>query len=222
MISVEVVYFLAQLLFILALFALPLALIFPRAFAPLFGTRISRPKLGLILISLLLLSFLVAVATQVDYSSQINPPDPPANQLHEVTSVIDGDTIRVLIGGQIEVIRLIGIDAPEMDYATGEHECFAPESTARARELLDGKRVQLEADGGQGNRDTHDRWLRYVFTADGTNFNQLMLAEGYAYELAHDTPYKYQGEFRAAGRSAKEKRVGLWSPDSCNGQRTAI
>ena len=40
------------------------------------------------------------------------PPSPEIN-LGVVTEVVDGDTIKVLIGGQIYPVRYIGIDSPE-------------------------------------------------------------------------------------------------------------
>lgn len=219
MVNMELLYFLAQLIFILALLLLPLALIYPRAFVFILGRPIPRAKLTLVLLVILSVAFLTAAATQPDYIRRVDPQDVNGKRLHTVSSVIDGDTIRVRMDGQIEPVRLIGIDAPEIDYDGHQSECYARESTTKARELLDNRRVRLESDDSQGNRDTHGRLLRYVFLEDGTNFGRLMIAGGYAFESTFDAPYKYRQEFKQAEQTAKQDREGLWASDTCNGQK---
>ena len=51
-------------------------------------------------------------------------------------------------------------------------------------------------DPSQGERDKYDRLLRYIFLEDGTNFNELMISEGYAFEYTYNVAYKYQQEFK--------------------------
>jgi len=145
---------------------------------------------------------------------KISPTDIPVI-FYEVTKVIDGDTIDVLIDGKKENIRLIGIDSPEAVDPRKPVECFAKESSNKAKEILTGKRVFLEADPSQGERDKYNRLLRYVFLEDGVNFNKLMVEEGYAHEYTYDLPYKYQDEFIEAEKKAKQEKLGLWADDAC-------
>ncbi len=142
----------------------------------------------------------------------------PQADLYKVVKIIDGDTVAVDISGKIETIRLIGINTPETVDPRKPVECFGKEASNKAKEILTGKSVRLEADNTQGELDKYNRLLRYVFLEDGINFNKTMISEGYAYEYAYNFPYKYQSEFKQAGKEAKEAQKGLWAPDACNAQ----
>ena len=145
---------------------------------------------------------------------------PSNTALLNVVKVVDGDTIDVSIDGKTERIRLIGINTPETVDPRKPVECFGKEASDEAKLLLGGKKVYLEADVTQGERDKYNRLLRYIFLEDGTNFNLQMIQDGYAYEDTYEVPYKYQLEFKAAQKSAQENLIGLWSPNTCNGDAT--
>lgn len=131
-------------------------------------------------------------------------------QLYEVVSVVDGDTIDILLNGEMERLRLIGINTPETVDPRKSVECFGREASEKAKSILSGRQVALEDDSSQGERDKYGRLLRYVFFEDGTNFNLLMIQEGYAYEYTHDLPYRYQTEFKQAQKEAEKNKMGLW------------
>ena len=59
-----------------------------------------------------------------------------------VDEVVDGDTIRVTSGRGVERVRLIGIDAPEVDHDGDWDECWAEEAKAH------GKRSPSEPEAG--------------------------------------------------------------------------
>jgi len=141
-------------------------------------------------------------------------------ELYKVVNVVDGDTIDVEINGVKERIRLIGINTPEVVDPRKTVECFGREASNKAKSILSGQSVYLESDPSQGERDKYKRLLRYVFLADGTNFNLLMIKEGYAYEYTYNLPYKYQQEFKEAERYAKENKIGLWADDACSEKTT--
>lgn len=140
---------------------------------------------------------------------------PPKENLYQVVKVIDGDTIVVNIDGKDEVIRLIGIDSPESVDPRKDVQCFGKEATEEAKRHLIGKKISLESDPTQGDRDKYKRLLRYVFLEDGQNFNKLMIELGYAHEYTYKTPYKYQTEFKEAENKAREKKIGLWADNAC-------
>lgn len=153
----------------------------------------------------------VQTAREVKSAKQVQTPTPSsttrANEQSlqvPVNRVIDGDTIDVQINGKEEKVRLIGINAPETN------ECFGKEATDKARELLSSKTVKLEADPTQGERDKYKRLLRYVFV-EGTNFEELMVREGFAKEYTYHTAYKYQSLFKSAQKEAQDSRRGLWA-----------
>lgn len=95
-------------------------------------------------------------------------------------------------------------------------ECFGVEASNKAKELLNGKMVALESDDSQGDRDKYNRLLRYVYLEDGTNFNKLMIEQGFAYEYTYNLPYKYQKEFKEAEEETKTNKVGLWAGGACD------
>ncbi len=131
--------------------------------------------------------------------------------LYRVARVIDGDTIKVDIAGEIETVRLIGIDTPEI---TGPHnpqdDYFGPEAAQYARQLLENQSVYLIPDPMQSNRDKYNRLLRYVFLEDGALVNAKLIAEGYAYNYMYE-PFQFTKQFDYLEKQAKENRLGLWS-----------
>lgn len=134
-----------------------------------------------------------------------------------VVRVVDGDTVRVLVDGQSEDIsvRLIGIDTPETVAPGRPVECFGPEASDFAKQLLDGARVLLELDPTQGETDRYDRTLAYVWvespTGELTLFNLAAITGGYAEEVTYAADYAWQAEFIAAHEAARAAGVGRWS-----------
>lgn len=135
--------------------------------------------------------------------------------LYSVVKVIDGDTVIVLIDGKNETLRLIGIDTPEMVDPRKPVQCFAKEASEKAKNTLTGQKVRLESDQTQGDKDKYNRLLRYIFLADGTSFNKMMIEQGFAHEYTYNLPYKYRDEYISAQKNAKANDLGLWAPDAC-------
>lgn len=155
---------------------------------------------------------------RIDLSSEPSPTLSQINKdtnLFKVIEIVDGDTIKVLMNNKEEAVRLIGIDSPEVADPRIPVQCFGVEASNKAKELLTGKNVMLESDATQGERDKYGRLLRYVFLEDGTNFNKLMIEEGYAHEYTYkDNQYKYRNEFINSEKEARENKRGLWN--SCS------
>lgn len=133
--------------------------------------------------------------------------DPKADRV-TVNRVIDGDTIEVRIGtSRKETVRLIGIDAPEVEGYGDDSQCYAGEAFVFLRNLLGRNRVELVPQPGD-NRDKYGRLLRYV-EFRGRDVSLQLLTEGYAkfypwFEHPRSQEYA-QGEIEAQ----KESR-GLW------------
>lgn len=146
-------------------------------------------------------------------------PQRPAQGLTSagVTRVVDGDTVEVLAGAQRHTIRLIGIDTPDATDPRTPVQCFGPEASDRAKELLEEQTVWLETDSSQSDRDQYGRSLRYVWLADGRLFNLEMVRGGYAHEYTFQVPYRYQESFKRAQAEAREQNQGLWSSATCGG-----
>lgn len=160
----------------------------------------------------------VQPTTKTEQSTEQPQEEPQSQeQYYTVTSVVDGDTIKINMNGSTETLRLIGMDTPETVDPRKPVQCFGVEASNKAKELLSGKQVRIETDSSQGTRDVYGRLLVYVHRSDGLFFNKHMIEEGYAYEYTYNTPYKYQAEFKSAQQSAGANQKGLWSPNTCNG-----
>lgn len=140
---------------------------------------------------------------------------PPQAGYYSVIKVVDGDTLAIDMGGIPTTLRLIGINTPETVDPRRAVECFGKEASSKAKALLSGARVRIERDPSQDVLDKYGRTLAYVFLEDGTNFNEYMIAEGYAYEYTYHLPYKYQAQFKVAERVAREEGRGLWADGVC-------
>lgn len=134
-----------------------------------------------------------------------------------VTSVTDGDTIRVTIDGRSTRVRLIGIDTPEVTDPRKPVQCFGREASRRAHELMDGTQVWLEYDPSQGRHDRYGRTLAYVWQTEAVLVNEKMVNEGFAHEYTYETAYKYRDTFREAEQAARTAERGLWNPATCAG-----
>jgi len=166
-----------------------------------------RHSLGVMLIAGVILLLTLMPPRSVAAQEQI-----PAT----VISIVDGDTIKVQAeAGPIITVRLIGIDTPETKHPSKPVQCFGPEASARAAELLpSGSTGALERDVQE--QDRYGRTLAYVWSADGTTMvNEQLAAEGYAVLLTIPPDVRYVERFRVAQQSAREQGAGLWS--GCNG-----
>jgi micrococcal nuclease len=168
-----------------------------------------NPKLLLSLTLIPLTAALLLYSCPTSQASSTNPAYYP------VAKVVDGDTIDVLIDGQKARIRLIGLDTPEVVDPRRPVQCFGREASKRMTQLVHGKKVRLERDPTQADRDKYGRLLRYVFLPDSTNVAQQMIREGYGHEYTYRLPYKYQRQFKETERYARDHHLGLWAPDAC-------
>lgn len=157
-------------------------------------------------------------ATQTNEST--DTPSKDAYVYYSVSSVVDGDTLKINMSGSIVTLRLIGMDTPEVVDPRKTVQCFGKEASNKAKELLIGKKIRIEKDPTQGDLDKYGRTLAYVFREDGLFYNKYMIEQGYAHEYTYNTPYKYQTEFKSAQKSAQTNLLGLWSPNTCNGDTT--
>ena len=141
----------------------------------------------------------------------------------KIIKVIDGDTIEVQKSSSQNIekykVRLLGINTPESVDPRRKVECFGKEASKYVTDNFLGEIVRLETDNTQSKYDKYDRLLAYVYTNRGVMINEKLIADGYAYEYTFDKPYKFQREFKEWQRLAKSESLGLWSADTCDGQR---
>ena len=131
--------------------------------------------------------------------------DSAASWTH-VSKVIDGDTF-ITDSGQS--VRLIGIDAPEMNYKKGEPECKALEAKLKLQELVKNKSVKLVKD--KSDTDKYGRLLRYVYLKDGTFINAELVRLGLAKVKYYKPDTAKHSELKAIEAGARKARAGLFS-----------
>ncbi len=129
------------------------------------------------------------------------------NRWATVKYVIDGDTV-VLCSG--EIIRYMGINAPEIAHEPGGHdEPFGRKALQKNRLLVEGKRVRLEL--GPEKQDRFGRGLAYIFLPNGTMVNEQLVRNGLAYVCASSFNIPYFRRLLDAQRYAIQHSEGLWS-----------
>jgi len=122
----------------------------------------------------------------------------PEGQVVQVTRVIDGDTIDVLIDGKQERIRYVGMNTPERD-----EPCYS-EATQANRDLVEGKTVTMVTD--TTDTDRYGRYLRYIY-ADGVFVNESLVRNGYAEAVLYQPDDAFYEDFLALEKSAASSNL---------------
>lgn len=120
----------------------------------------------------------------------------------KVIKVYDGDTIKVILNGKVEKVRLIGIDCPERN-----EKGFWQALNFTKRALLH-KKVIIEYD--HEKRDKYGRLLAYVFLEDGKFINEEILKEGHGKFILIPPNDKYKERLKLAEELAKSNNKGIW------------
>ncbi len=123
------------------------------------------------------------------------------------TRAVDGDTLIVDIAGVKERVGLIGVDTPETKYPQKPVQYFGKEASMFTANMVEGKKVRLEFD--QNQRDKDKRLLAYVFLEDGTFLNAEIIKQGYGQAFTK-FPFKYREIFRRYEQIARIMKRGLW------------
>lgn len=167
---------------------------------------------------MLILGVIIILVREYEWKQKISQA-PEISGNAELIRVVDGDTVVVRLDGEDEKVRIIGINTPESVKPNSPVECFGKEASAHITELFDTPgELRIETDPTQDTRDRNGRLLAHIFI-DNLNIAQQMIADGYGYEYTYRVPYIYQYEYRNAEKEARNNNRGLWSPDTCNGQK---
>lgn len=132
-----------------------------------------------------------------------------------MVSVTDGDTIHVQMNGLEEVVRLIGMDAPERGV------CFSDEATNEmARLIKPGRTIWLERDVSE--RDRYERILAYVWLVRGSEnptaelVNERLVRTGFARAAEYPPDTSRAIQLNLAMQQAASEGAGFWG--ACGGQ----
>lgn len=154
--------------------------------------KTSRITIGVALITALLLGVILSSS----FSSE-------PHETVKTERVIDGDTFIANVGGVVETIRLIGVDAPELG------RCYATQSAALLRHLT--FRDDLWIAIGDEPRDEYGRLLAYVFHENGTLVNLEMAKAGAAEAMPISPNIEYANLIGEARDEAAIAKRGGWS-----------
>ncbi len=150
----------------------------------------------------------------------------------EVVKVSDGDTVRILLNGTEESVRLIGVDTPEKfesakltkdaeesPLSVSEIQELGEQASTFAEDLLSGRAVYVQP--GVEERDRYGRLLAYVYLREpdgawdfgGETFTQVNLElarAGWADPLTIPPNVDFSEEYVAAAREARSAGRGMW------------
>lgn len=122
-----------------------------------------------------------------------------------IEKVLDGDTL-ILAGD--EKVRLLGINAPEVERYEKFGEPLGKEAKAYLQSVLVEKKVRLESDISKF--DKYQRKLAHVFTDDGIHINLKMVEKGFAIVNIHPPNLNYTKSLILAQQQAEIKTIGIW------------
>ena len=134
--------------------------------------------------------------------------DPLPQPLGAVAHCFDGDTFKLT---DRRVVRLAGIDSPELSKGSVKAQFFAREAREQLSTFAKGQQVQL-LQAGVKHRDPHGRILAEVLLPDGTSLNEAMVRNGAAYFYPHqDLSPQLQERLRSLQQEAITARRGMWA-----------
>lgn len=152
------------------------------------------------------------------FSSPSNRSESVNSQAQTATIVrdVDGDTIKVDVGGKQTNVRLIGIDTPETHKPGVKVECGGREASENMTKIARaGATVRLTYDPTQDHVDRYGRLLAYA-SIDGQNLQLAQLRAGLAEVYVYGgKPFQRVESFRRAEHAAEQARRGVWG--ECGG-----
>ncbi len=137
-----------------------------------------------------------------------SPPESPLPTRNlvpaRVTSVIDGNTISVMIAGRPEVVRYIGVETP------GRGDLLHDISVSANERWVGGQEVLLEADKEMTNAEGH--LLRYVWIEQAM-INAALIVSGLGRHVNESPNSRYAEAFEELEANARTSEFGIWDPD---------
>jgi micrococcal nuclease len=133
---------------------------------------------------------------------------------YQVVRVVDGGSMAVMIDGQAQTVRLIGVENTPAVPGAGKdaRDRVGKQAAQYMTEQLQNKAVYLEPEKpGQTQTDTAGRVLAYVYRApDGLFVNQELIAQGHARATAKND-FRLFDAFQAEEQKAKAGKLGVWA-----------
>ncbi len=120
-----------------------------------------------------------------------------------VKQVISGQTIEVVSNDKTMQVRLIGIDAPDL-----QQQPHGQAAKAFLTEIIASKEVILELD--EQKQDEFGRYLAYVWS--DRLINEYLLKQGVVIVAMKSPNHKYDTRLIRAQEWARLQEQGIWNP----------
>jgi endonuclease YncB( thermonuclease family) len=138
-----------------------------------------------------------------------------ADQVYgRVTKVTDGDTISIEVYGQVQSVRLIGVDTPETVAPGQLVGCYGKKASDYTKRELTDRLIRLEIPRIGDSEDAYSRTLAYVYLDPDKNgtyehsFNEDLIILGFAHTTTFS--HTYRRKFERLREEAEERGMGLW------------
>ncbi|MCK5002086.1 MAG: thermonuclease family protein [Gammaproteobacteria bacterium] len=142
-----------------------------------------------------------------------NCPDQYYDESATVKYVHDGDTVKLVDG---RIIRLIGINAPEVARDGQPAEAYALEARDYLHSLLAKHNNRIQLIHGKETKDHYQRLLSHLFLPDGTNLQARLLSSGLVAAITIPPNNRFSDCYRKIEKHAFCKKKGLWSHEILN------
>jgi micrococcal nuclease len=149
-----------------------------------------------------LLTFCLSLCLMLLTACQSVPK--PQGLTAQVERVLSGQTVEVGGAAASQRVRLIGIDAPDLEQLP-----WGTAARDRLEQLIAGATVLLETDAAP--TDPQNRLLAYLWR-DGVLINQQLVAEGLVLAAVRSPNFKYDQQFAQAQEKARALGLGIWNP----------
>ncbi len=166
---------------------------------------VTRPIRLYVFVALVSVIFVRLYASRIFWVEKRKP------EIHRKTGTVvvvyDGDTVKVRFdNGQERIVRLIGIDCPEIEDPNKERSLQARLAKRFAFHYLFRKTVELTYESEC--EDKYGRLLAYIWS-EGRLFNEFILSEGFA-RVFLAFPYELKERFVQAQKAAQQQGRGFW------------
>jgi len=162
-------------------------------------------KIDRFLLPFLLLCFFAFVT----YSLAANTDDQQKSSQKKsvVVHCFDGDTVKLM---DRSVVRIAGIDCPELAHESTREQFFARDAQKILEEAVKGQKVTLVFVGTQ-TKDRYGRILADLVLEDGQSVAALMIEKGAAFAYPFKNLYpEFQETLLEKQKEAIGKRQGMW------------
>jgi endonuclease YncB( thermonuclease family) len=162
----------------------------------------------------LLLLFLTPALASAQDTAQSFDGTCPASHYDEsatVSSVHDGDTIRLEDGRKI---RLIGINAPELARGDKPEQAFAANARNQLKQLIASNDYQVKMVYGKERHDRYKRTLAHLFLPNNQNLQVALLKLGLATANVYPPNTAFSDCYRQVEQLARCQSLGIWSDEN--------